>query len=214
MFEDTISLFDDLYQRLDRDNAPGFIRDLGCEVRERLQQLDYVIARVRAAGAAAAAAFARSSQALVDHVEWVKSEGLDYQSVSAPDSTKVTPEEFRAHEAASFEMKLLAEAFYYFAGRVRSILRHKSQPLPGLASFECEGVRNVRNKLLEHPEGADSQVFIQSWAWSAPRGPVLKAARYGGQESLFPDLGLYANAEEFRTNLNQILRRALESRGA
>ena len=56
--------------------------------------------------------------------------------------------------ANSFEMETLVEAFYYFAFRLRQVI----QQLPDLNNFECKGVRNVRNKLLEHPEGADSGV--------------------------------------------------------
>ena len=106
-------------------------------------------------------------------------------------------------------MKLLAEAFYYFAGRVRTILRNTQAPLPGLACFECDGVRNTRNKLLEHAEGKDSQVSIQSFGWGGSRGPVIKALRYGGQENVFPDRGLYENAEEFRVNLERCIRAAI-----
>lgn len=78
-----------------------------------------------------------------------------------------------------------------------------------LTSFECEGVRNVRNKLIEHAEGADSQVTIQSFGWGAAHGPVLKAARYHGQETVFLDAGLFRNAEEFRGNLERAVKSAL-----
>jgi len=214
MFEDTKARFDDYYRLLDRQNAPGFIRDLGSEVGERLQQLDYIIRRVKASEQTAETAFARSSKIFHDHVERVVAAGLDYTKEPAPEGVQATEDEMRAHLEASFEMKLLTEAFYFFASRIRTILRHKSRPVPGLEGFECEGVRNVRNKLLEHPEGSDSQIFIQSWGWGAPRGPVLKAARYGGQEAVFPDPGLYANAEEFRLNLDDVIKRAFAARGA
>ena len=59
----------------------------------------------------------------------------------------------------------------------------------------------VRNQLLEHPEGRESQVLIQSFACGGPSGPILKAVRYGGQEGIFPDRGLYPNASEFEDNL-------------
>ncbi len=42
MFESTIELFDRYYRKMDSENAPGFSKELGCEVRERLQQLDYL----------------------------------------------------------------------------------------------------------------------------------------------------------------------------
>ncbi|MBK9169469.1 MAG: hypothetical protein IPM24_18680 [Bryobacterales bacterium] len=86
--------------------------------------------------------------------------------------------------------------------------------MPGLEGFKCQGVRNVRNQLIEHPEGGNSRVLIQSWGSRSARGPVLKAARYGEQEHIFPDQGLYVNAEEFRTNLTAVLEHALGHRRA
>lgn len=213
MFDEVITLYDEYYRLLDRQQEPAFIRDLASEVRERLQQMTWIVRRARELEAIADAAFARSKSAFVAHVERLKAEGLDYEKVPAPDEMKLTTADYRAHSDATFELKLLTESFYYVAGRARSLLRHKRTPVPGLESFECVGVRNVRNKLLEHPEGSDSQVFIQSWAWGNPRGPVLKAVRYGGQEEVFPDAGLYANAEQFRDNLASALRRTLAARG-
>jgi hypothetical protein len=142
----------------------------------------------------------------------VKNRGVPYESAPVPPGVYLNGEEVEAHGKASFELKLLTEAFYHFAWRVRTILRNQRAPLPGLTSFECEGVRNVRNKLLEHAEGRDSQVSIQSFGWGAAQGPVLKALRYSGQEEIFPDRGLYRNAEEFRDNLERLLYAKLQER--
>ena len=68
----------------------------------------------------------------------------------------------------------------------------------------------MRNKLLEHVEGKDSQVFIEGLGWGKENGPALKAARYAGQEVIFPDKGLYANATEIKDNLETILTRLSE----
>jgi hypothetical protein len=209
MFEGTIQLFDEYYRAMDKSAAVGFNKDLGCEVRERLQQLDYIIKRVQHLEHTAEKSMSRSKSAFLKHVEDLKSRGVPFESAPAPQEMKVTQEEFEQHQAAFFEMKLLTETFYYLAGRVRTILKNKQAPLPNLTSFECEGVRNVRNKLLEHAEGADSQVSIQSFGWGATHGPVLKAIRYGGQEQIFPDRGLYRNAEELRGNLERVVKSAL-----
>lgn len=205
MFKNVIALFDDYYRRLDAMNSPGFNRDLGCEVRERLHQLDYIVDRVRALELITKEAFSRYETAFVAHIEDIKRCGTAYESVPVPESMQITKEEFEKHETASFEMKLLTEAFYYLACRIRTILRNSKAPLPGLTMFECEGVRNVRNKLLEHAEGKDSQISSQSFGWGAARGPVLKSIRYSGQEHIFPDQGLYTNAEEFRKNLEHLI---------
>lgn len=206
MFAGTLQALDDYYRAADAANLPGFNRELGCEVRERLQQLDYIVEKVRALEELERRAFSRHLQALKDHVANLKSQGIAFESVPAPPETQITREEAQTAQRASFEMKLLTESFYYLAGRVRTIIKNPGKPLPGLGSFECEGVRNVRNKLLEHAEGKDSRVSIQSFGSGGPNGPVLKALRYAGQEEVFPDRGLYANAEEFRENLENVLR--------
>ena len=103
----------------------------------------------------------------------------------------------RADDTVYLELRTLTEAFYYIAARTRSVLR--SGELPGLKSFECPGVRNVRNKLLEHPEGADSRVFTAGFGFGGDTGPHVKAVRRTGQEDIFPDAGLYKNAQEFQT---------------
>jgi hypothetical protein len=210
MLEEVIELFGKYYQTLDQDEDPDLHRNHGMEVQERLRQLNYMLVRVRECERIATLSMERVQSAIREHVERLHREGIDFSSVPAPSNTKLTKEEAEAALGAEREMKLMTEAFYYFAGRIRSITRHKSVPLPGLENFECEGVRNVRNKLLEHPEGSDSRVLVQSFGWGLERGPVLKAVRYGGQEDVFPDAGLFVNAEEFRVRLTQCLERVLD----
>jgi hypothetical protein len=208
-FKATIALFDEYYRLADAKNVPDFNRDLGCEVRERLLQLEYIVDRVRQLEGIAKQTVVRHEAAHQAHLDDIKARGIDYESVPLPDNVRLTKEEMDAHSKAAFELKLLSEAFYYFAGRVRTIL--KKTELPGLQGFECKGVSDVRNKLLEHAGEKQSEVVIQSFGWGAPHGPVLKAARYGGQEDVFPDAGLYRNAEEFIENLDRRLRAAISS---
>ena len=99
------------------------------------------------------------------------------------------------------EIELLTEAFYYLAFRARSVL----QALPGLDSFDPVGIRIVRNKLIEHPEGKDSRVLDQSFVFGADRGPVLRGMRFEHESPVWPDPGLYRNAEEFREKLQALL---------
>ena len=47
MFKHTIALFDRYYRHLDAQGIPQFNRDLGCEVKDRLEQLDYIVAKVK-----------------------------------------------------------------------------------------------------------------------------------------------------------------------
>jgi hypothetical protein len=211
MFEDVIVAFDDYYRLQGRMNAAGFNRDLGCEVRERLQQLDFILRQVREAESSATAATTRAERVGLEHLRRFQAAGANLSTYTGVSEANLTPEEHRAFLDAQFRMKFFAEAFYYFAGRVRAILRHGTAPLPGLTSFESVGVRNVRNKLLEHPEGADSQVFSQSWGWGRSHGPMLKSIRNQGQEQVFPDAGLVPNAKEFHDNLLARLQQVIEA---
>jgi len=116
------------------------------------------------------------------------------------------------NEELDLETRTLSEAFYYIGSRIRGILNNGA--LPGLASFECPGVRNVRNKLLEHPDGKDSGVLLQSFGYGGDSGPRIKALRRVGQENTFPDAGLYGNAREFKEALEHLLLRTRENTGA
>src|SRR5205823_9887311 len=81
------------------------------------------------------------------------------------------------------EMEMHAESFYDFAFRARNVLRS----LPGLESFEAVGVRNVRNKLLQHPEGKDSRVLGQGFAFRAEVGPAMRAIRSTDDPQVWQD---------------------------
>ena len=128
------------------------------------------------------------------------------------ENTEVTDRKFLHNNA--FEVRMFAEAFYYFAGRARSILKHKEKPCPLLGSFECSGVRNVRNLLIEHPEGNNSRAFTWSWTLGGVEGPALKVHREADEQSAPIDLGLNINAREFRENLDAELEVALRQIGA
>ena len=205
MFENVIALFDRYYTEMDSSEAPGFSRALGCELRKRLTQLDFIIERVGALENQHREASARF-QADFDRHARAAHEGLSDQ---LPPLTRFTKQEWKIRQDTKFEMELLSESFYYLAGRARTIIKHKDKPLPGLTRFECAGVRNTRNKLLEHPESSDSGVHTLSFGWGTPRGPIIKAIRLSSQTDIFPDNGLYENAVEFRDNLERAIQTAL-----
>jgi hypothetical protein len=108
-----------------------------------------------------------------------------------------------------FIMRLLTESFYYFAFRVRQILRNKTSPFLYLHQFDSQGVRNVRNHLIEHPEGNDSRVFSQVFSFSQDSGMHLKAGRTEQEVGKHEDSGLKANAAEFVSKLNAALVKAI-----
>lgn len=114
----------------------------------------------------------------------------------------------------STRMRVHTEYFYWSAGRIRQGLRQ----LPGLKKFDVVGSRDVRNRVMEHPETYDS--------WDAGM-----AAMVGGSMMTSPtewvilmrppeihlgthvaDAGLRTNAEEFRDSLENTLRKCLSQR--
>ena len=109
-----------------------------------------------------------------------------------------------------FTMRLLTETYYYFAFRLRQILRNKTHPFRGLGTFDCPGVRDVRNHLIEHPEGATSRIFNRTFSWTQESGMHLKVGRQAWEGNAFSDSGFVANSREFNQNLASALDRACE----
>lgn len=177
----TIYLFDEYYRREDRTN-PSFNREVAGEARKRLVQLSRILERVIALEQEA-----QSTQLPLGMHEKGDNEAVDKTI-------------YRLIEVGT-ELEFLTEAFYYFAFRLRRIIRG----LPGLSGFECKGVRDVRNKLIEHPEGSDSNVYMLSFGYAGEQGPVIKAIRYDNQTDIYSDSGLFVNATELKENLERRL---------
>ena len=159
-------------------------RYLAIELSERIAQLRFILARVHALE-------------------------LEIPKLSHEHEAGTLCVESAAESAARIELRVLTESFYYCAARARAIARNSKFPLPGLSSFECSGVRDVRNQLLEHPEGNDSQVLMVSFGRGGSNGPLIKPLRQVGQEQVFPDSGLFLNAREFGENLDHLLQQAI-----
>lgn len=185
----------------DRISDGGYIG----EVRQRLEQADLLLRKAKESERTASAAIKRSQEAFKEYVESATIK--EFTTTEAPRDVAVTPEEHQVWNDASLELLTFTEAFYYFAHRVRQIFR--KELIPGLKRFEAEGVRNVRNHLMEHPESKDGVEAPHSWGWGKEHGPVLKAVRPVG-DMRFSDPGLYVNAQELADNLEAALQRALE----
>jgi hypothetical protein len=139
-FTQCVTLYDDYYRRQDALGR-DFNRDVTSEARRRLVQLRTIIQKV--------VTFE------LECSDATSPFGLDAAGFPVPVSREVGK---RLVEIGD-ELQFYTEAFYYFAFRLRCIFRD----LPNLARLECKGVRDVRNKLLEHPEGRDSNVFLESF---------------------------------------------------
>jgi hypothetical protein len=183
---------DEYYRACDRA-FNGVHNELGVEARKRIGQMIWLLSEIGRLLSVAEEAQAQERELLVllrsqqiTQDEWherMRSPGLAQASATL---------------AGVFEpLETLTESFYWIAARARAVIRE----LPHLSNFEAEGVRNTRNKLLEHPKKKDSGVFITSFAWGADHGPVIKGLRYESQTEIWPDKGLFINATEFADEL-------------
>jgi hypothetical protein len=207
MFESALGLFEEYCIKVGGTDPDSYNSDLAAEVTERLRQLEFILERISVAEKQYEDTMRRRSIASSEFARKLMTAGIK-SPVPAPRELSLQIW-IDAVASACLEIRVMTESFYYFANRIRTILRHKSAPLPHLSSFECSGVRDVRNHLIEHPEGADSQVFVQSFSFGGPNGPVLKDGRTAALKNRPSDQGLYRNASEFNNNLISALKSAL-----
>jgi hypothetical protein len=207
IFPGTIELFRRYKEYMTNANRPVCDLNLVNEAEERLYQLDWLVTQIKTREKEMDQFRKKSGSALEDHVKAHLAAG------GSPETLPPMPKETQQERVqcqhfidTMGETQLLTEAFYYFAFRLRQVVRR----LPGLQSFEAVGVRDVRNKLLEHPDDQeDSGVTVRSFGFGGPSGPRVKVIRDASQENVFPDNGLYVNAEELREQLEISLSRAL-----
>ncbi len=100
-----------------------------------------------------------------------------------------------------FETKIYVESFYYIAFRLSKIIQYSI----GLGKkFECPGIRDVRNQLIEHPK-KDEVSTVRGFAiGNNQTGIVLAVGRSDGENS-FHDKGFFYNIEEFKSNFEKLL---------
>jgi hypothetical protein len=109
-------------------------------------------------------------------------------------------------ETAELQRKLERRSyeFYQLAHRIT----HITEKLPSLKSFKCSQIRIIRNKLIEHPEGKDSGVTYDSFAYDMIEGPKIKGLRKDDQLRHM-DPGFKKNSEEFISKLEKSLQSAI-----
>jgi hypothetical protein len=108
-----------------------------------------------------------------------------------------------------YDLVEFVTAYYFVAARLLKAMRQ----LPGLSGVRSAPVRDVRNKLLEHPDGRDSQVMLNSFGVSENEGPIVKAVRREGQADVFPDKGLVPNTMALLDDLASALSAGDQDRG-
>jgi len=192
----------------------GYNLDLCTEVQERLKQLKYIIARVQELELRQELC---GRQFVIDsqkHFGPMPPPGQVSAPRELPAAFGDLQRDFWEDTAkAEMEIRILTEAFYYFAFRVISIAdgdKKIGKPLPGV-SFGSDGVRDVRNHLIEHPE-KKHQIFRQSFSFGHEdgHGPRLKTGGPPTESAHFQDKGLYRNAAQFTKNLLAAFERAMK----
>jgi len=109
-------------------------------------------------------------------------------------------------DTSMYEIELYTECFYYVSHRLKKIIDY----YPGLKDFKPIGVINVRNNLIEHPDGTHGVTF-PSFGCGNQNGPVIKAARTEIERNKSVDQGLYKNALEYKELLELVLCQGLRS---
>jgi hypothetical protein len=178
------------YLSFESDGNPNPIQYAGDEVLNRLRQMGWLCHKIRM-------------------LEVYQNELLDeFQSGQWPSEglAKDHPILLRSR-SNMFELQIMVESFYYFAFRSREVIRI----LPGLKNFECEGIRNVRNHLLEHPENPTNGAIAGAFGFdNDASGPKIKMVRFPSKNEKSPDNGLWINSIEFIENLSLKLNAATE----
>jgi hypothetical protein len=102
-------------------------------------------------------------------------------------------------------VRLFSEMFYYSAARLVSLFRNN--PVIGIPGFECRPITDIRNLLIEHPEGANGQPVISyGWRHDDGRGPTFEGRYHDKLQLVVRDVGLFRNAETLRERLENALR--------
>jgi hypothetical protein len=114
--------------------------------------------------------------------------------------------------AAKEETLLFTETFYHFAWRLMVVLNSSKFSFEGFSKLKprAEGIRYVRNLLIQHPEKHETKILRPSFTMAAMTGPVLKPVRLGPDtvDAIY-DRGLFANAQALHDEILQILRTKL-----
>jgi hypothetical protein len=124
----------------------------------------------------------------VQELDWIlrRCQSLEATAVALHDAHDEPAR--KQHSAALLELRILLEAFYQSAWRVIVLLDDRDKPFEGVGKLKrkCNGVRNVRNHLIDHPE-KESRIFVQNFSYGDPEGPKLKFVHQG--ETVFAEDG-------------------------
>lgn len=195
MHERVRSLFKEYCDRCMKGQLSDYEPEYGMEVSQRLEQMSFMVDRIKALTVRTAISDRIAEVQYLAYVSNIPAQKQTDHEVALR-GYREQLEKMAPLEVNDIEIRVLNEAYYYCAFRARQVI----QKLPGLTSFESVGVRDVRNKLLEHPE-KQSTVIENGFSFGFDCGPVIKGVRRADKFNIFPDQGLYVNAQEFVANL-------------
>ena len=192
MFVRAISLARQYAERLDSPNHLGD-QELASEVILRLRQLHWLYQRIQDLERQLLAEYERSHGPIGPNHNIV----LVYFNRGLPAEASVA---FGPQE----QVRLLGESFYQTAHRILVVLDQCQDMLPGLRSIDADGIRRVRNNLIEHANkkgGHHSYTFSVSNA----AGLRLRTASRPADPEAYLDQGIHINAREFVSQLEAAL---------
>jgi len=215
----------DLWKQYLAAHAPSWApddprHDLGAEVRERLVQLDIVLAYLKRA----LAAVTPDTERVQHDIAWaqgalprLKVGEMSEEEFAAGFRTLPTSrEKGRAWVHPWSEVRLFTETFYFIAWRLVEILkmrRRRALVFAGFRNLQARGVTLVRNHLLEHPDKY-GEIFQQN-LMVTDAGPALKgfavvvrsATGRTEPDGASVDRGLFVNAKELHDELMECPRK-------
>jgi len=175
------------------------------EILSRFMQLDFLLDKVRQLEKEAEVRRQTNIGKKPLHLQWIDDIKESGDATAVPLTEEIVDSMIDSFQQdQTQEIELYTEAFYYFAQRLMKAIQY----YPGLNNFVAPGVVIVRNHLIKHPYGKDG-VSASSICYDGSEGPLIKPGSYVGQKRKSFDAGLYKNADEFRSNLEDELRNAL-----
>lgn len=190
---------------LDERGQRGAYASILDEAHLRLRQLEYLLHGIHAL---VEERFRLTERPLkIEKLLRGFAEALNEEPPSPPEPRNMwTSEELARRADLAFEAELFADSFYRIAWRLREIV----QRLPGLKKFDAEGIRTVRNHILEHPEKHLRTTPGRDLMLSRREGVILRPET-ANAEGVSLDTGLISNATQLRDQLASALQRARES---
>jgi hypothetical protein len=101
------------------------------------------------------------------------------------------------HRESLMRLQSDTEAFYYRAHRLLKLLETIQTFKNIVRDQKAKGIVIVRNKLMEHADGQDSNRREWSFGLESNKGPQMRPIVFGGQPPSHVDEGYFVNRDNF-----------------